>query len=67
MCGFCNIVTYLCLRRCWMFTVCVTRHLDNIGTFLGGAHASCVHLEVVGIVGVCFVFIEYCGGAQGVS
>ena len=31
VCGFCNIVTYLCLRRCWMFTVRVTRHLNAMG------------------------------------
>ena len=31
MYGFCNTVTYLCLRRCWMFTVHVTRHLNAIG------------------------------------
>ena len=31
VCGFCNIVTYLCLRRCWMFTVHVTRHLNAMG------------------------------------
>ena len=31
VCGFCNIVTYLCLRRCWMFTVHVTRHFNAMG------------------------------------
>ena len=31
VCGFCNIVVYLCLRRCWMFTVRVTRHLNAMG------------------------------------
>ena len=31
VCCFCNIVTYLCLRRCWMFTVHVTRHLNAMG------------------------------------
>ena len=31
VCGFCNIVTYLCLRRCWMFTVCVASHLNAMG------------------------------------
>ena len=66
-CGFSDAVIYLSVRRCWTFTVRFTRHLDNIGLCFGGAHASCVHRVVVGIVCDCFVFIEYCGGAQGVS
>ena len=41
--------------------------LEWNGTVFLCAHASCVHIEVVGIVGVCFVFIEYCGGVQGIS
>ena len=41
MCGFCNIVTHLCLRRCWMFTVRVTRHFECNGTVF------CVHMQVV--------------------
>ena len=36
-------------------------------TVFSGALASCVHCVVVGIVGDCFVFIECCGGAHGVS
>ena len=30
-CSFCNIVTFLCLRCCWMFTVRVSRHLNAMG------------------------------------
>ena len=41
VCGFCNIVTYLCLGRCWMFTVDVTRHLNAMGL------CFCVHMQVV--------------------
>ena len=41
VCGFCNIVTYLCLRRCWMITVHVTRHLNAMGL------CFCVHMQVV--------------------
>ena len=58
---------YLCLRRCWMFTVRVTRHLNAIGTVFWVTHASCVHRVVVGIVSDCRVCIEYCVGAQGIS
>ena len=56
--GFCIIVTYLRLRRCWMFTVRVTRHLNAMGQCFVCTCRGCVHLEVVGIVGDCFVFIE---------
>ena len=31
VCGFCNIVIYLSLRRSWMFTVRVTSHLNAMG------------------------------------
>ena len=31
VCGFCNIVTYLYLRRCWMFTVRVSKHKNGMG------------------------------------
>ena len=58
VCGFCNIVTYLCLRRCWMFTVRVTRHLNTMGLCFGVHLQVCVHCVVVGIVGDCFVFID---------
>ena len=44
---------YLCLRRCWMFTVRVTRHLNAIGTVFWVTHAGCVHCVVVGIVSDC--------------
>ena len=40
-CGFSDIVTYVCLRRCWMITVHVTRYLDAMETCFG------VHLQVV--------------------
>lgn len=66
-CGFSDIVNCLSVRRCWMFTVRVVRYLNATGTVFWVAHASCVHCVVVGIVGDCFVFIEYCGGAQGIS
>ena len=57
-CGFSDIVNCLSVRRCWMFTVHVTRHLDAIETVFWGALASCVHCVAVGIVGDCFVFID---------
>ena len=57
-CGFSDIVTHVCLRRCWTFTVHVTRHLDAMETVFWCALASCVHCVAVGIVGDCSVFIE---------
>ena len=35
-CGFSDAVIYLCVRRCWTFTVHVTRHLDAIGNCVFG-------------------------------
>ena len=57
-CGFSDAVIYLSVRRCWMFTVRGTRHLNAIGLCFGGALASCVHCVVVGIVGGCVVFVD---------
>ena len=58
-CGFSDIVIYLSVRRCWTFTVRVTRHLNAIGLCFG-VHLQVVfiHCVVVGIVGDCFVFID---------
>ena len=39
--GFSDVVICLSVRRCWMFTVHVARHLDAIETCFG------VHLQVV--------------------
>ena len=67
MCGFCNIVTYLCLRRCWMITVHVTRHLNAMGL------CFCVHMQVVFISSffsswaIVSFLSNMCGGVQGIS
>ena len=58
VCGFCNIVTYLCLRRCWMFTVRVTRHLNAMGLCFVCTCKLCSS-QVFLHRGDCFVFIEF--------